>query len=81
MGRQDRSDVRIEEPKSLVSFNETRFFIVFSVLRRVHPRPGRPRLRRFRRRGVADTVEPHQAGVRRGLQERDGGDQAARPGL
>jgi len=30
---------------------------------------------------VADTVEPHQAGVRRGLQERDGGDQAARPGL
>jgi len=30
---------------------------------------------------VEDPVEPHQAGVRSGLQEWDRGDQAARPGL
>lgn len=47
--------------------------------RRVHPELGRARLRRIRRRRMADPRVRHQAHLRSWLQERHRGDQIACP--
>ena len=70
-------DVRTGKINLKFSFS----FDICSLSRRVYPGPGGPRLRGLGGRGLEDPLQPHQARVRRGLQERDGGDQAARAGL
>ena len=53
---------------------------IFSC-RGVHPRPGGAALWRQRRRGVADPRQPHQADLRRRVEERHRRDEAPRPRL